>query len=640
VTEAQLVWLPLVVAAGLLYLGLAVALVRRRSGPGSRTMGLALLAVACWLAAAVAEVLVPGPRAHLAAVCVKYTAIALTPATYLLSMLYYTERFALRPAHLALLFLAPACTIAVVWSNPWHEWMWAHPPLGPEGERLVRLDWGPWFRWVHVPASYAMAGGALLVSFGELFSQSKLYRAQTAVLVVGVLIPLIVNVLYTAGFGSARVGPTPLAFAVSGVFLAWGYVRMRLFQLGPIAYRSIFDHMRDGVVVVDRYRRVADVNRTALAFAGRSEEDVIGYRVEDALPWRDALLAALEGSDGPRACRAADGRTIEIAVSSIRLHEGRSAGEIVLLRDVSERERAEAALRGSEARVRRLVEHSPSGILHLRPKLGAAGDLKDFVCVLANPAAAAILSETPERLEGRPFKDAVHPHTPALFQAFREAILSSQTCDVERQILREGREDWFRFIAAPVGGDLLVTFFDVTDRKHRERAMEAAASQDPLTGLLNRRGLEADAPAVLRAAGNEAPGCSLLYLDLDGLKEVNDSLGHEAGDCLLAEFAARVHACTRGPDLFARLGGDEFALLLPETDLAGAQDVARRIMEALRDPVRIGDAQVACGVSIGIAQQPLHGAELKDLLQAADRAMYAAKVRGGGVGLAGGDGLK
>jgi len=170
--------------------------------------------------------------------------------------------------------------------------------------------------------------------------------------------------------------------------------------------------------------------------------------------------------------------------------------------------------------------------------------------------------------------------------------------------------------------------------------MEAAASQDPLTGLLNRRGLEADAPAVLRAAGNEAPGCSLLYLDLDGLKEVNDSLGHEAGDCLLAEFAARVHACTRGPDLFARLGGDEFALLLPETDLAGAQDVARRIMEALRDPVRIGDAQVACGVSIGIAQQPLHGAELKDLLQAADRAMYAAKVRGGGVGLAGGDGLK
>jgi diguanylate cyclase (GGDEF)-like protein len=307
----------------------------------------------------------------------------------------------------------------------------------------------------------------------------------------------------------------------------------------------------------------------------------------------------------------------------------------VLLRDVSERERAEAALRGSEARVRRLVEHSPSGILHLRPKLGPAGDVRDFVCVLANPAAGAILAEAPENLEGRPFKDAVHPHTPALFQAFREAMLSGETCDVERQILRAESETWFRFIAAPVGGDLLVTFFDVTERKQRERQMEAAASQDPLTGLLNRRGLESDAPAVLRS-GAEAPlACSLLYLDLDGLKEVNDSLGHEAGDCLLAEFAARVHGCTRGPDLFARLGGDEFALLLPETDLDGALDVARRIVLALREPVRIGDARVACGVSIGVALQGRDGGELKALLQAADRAMYTAKARGGGIEVAG-----
>jgi diguanylate cyclase (GGDEF)-like protein len=112
---------------------------------------------------------------------------------------------------------------------------------------------------------------------------------------------------------------------------------------------------------------------------------------------------------------------------------------------------------------------------------------------------------------------------------------------------------------------------------------------------------------------------------------VNDSLGHEAGDYLLAEFAARVHACTRGPDLFARVGGDEFVLLLPETDLRGAEDVARRIIDALRDPVRIDGAAISCGVSIGIAEQPLHGSELKDLLQAADRAMYGAKARGGGI---------
>lgn len=634
--EARLVWLPLLVAGGFLYLGLAAALVRRRSGPGSRTMGLALCAVATWLGAAAAEILVPGERAYFAAVAVKYTAIALTAPAFLLFIVYYTERLAVSRRQLGLLFLIPLCTIALVWTNPWHEWMWTHPPFGPNGERVMRLAWGPWCRWVHFPFSYAVTGAGLWLAAAELFSQSKLYRAQTAMLLVAVLIPVVVNVAFTAGVGDARFGPTPVAFALSGVIFAWGFVRLRLFQLSPIAYRSIFDNMRDGVVVVDRYRRVVEINRVALSLAGRREPEVIGFRVEEALPWRDVLVAALDAeSGGPRPCHAADGRTLELSVSPIRLRSERSVGEIVLLRDVTVRERAERALREGETWVRRLIEHSPNGILHLRPRHGGpANDVRDFVCVLANPAAAAILGEPPDALVGRPFKDAVHPHTPALFQAFREALLSGETCDVERQVLRGGRETWYRFTASPVGGDLLVTFLDVTDRKQREREMQAAASQDPLTGLLNRRGLEADAPAMLRAAAQSTHGCSLLYLDLDGLKEVNDSFGHEAGDYLLAEFAARVHACTRGPDLFARLGGDEFVLLLPETELRGAQDVAFRIISALREPVRIGDAATACGVSIGIAQQPLHGTELKDLLQAADRAMYVAKARGGGVEVA------
>ena len=272
--DARLLWLLLLVAGALLYLWLAAALVRRRTGPGSRTMGLALCAVAVWLAATVAEVLVPGERAYLAAVGVKYTAVALTPPAFLLFIAHYTERYTIRRRHLAILFLVPAATIAAVWTNPWHGWMWAHPPLGPHGERLARLAWGPWFRFVHLPVSYATALAGVLAALVELFAQSKLYRAQTAMLIVAVLIPFAANVAFTAGYGSARFGPTPIAFALSGTLLAWGFVRLRIFQLSPIAYHSIFDHMRDGVVVVDRYRRIVDANPAALSLAGRSEAEL------------------------------------------------------------------------------------------------------------------------------------------------------------------------------------------------------------------------------------------------------------------------------------------------------------------------------------------------------------------------------
>ncbi len=161
--------------------------------------------------------------------------------------------------------------------------------------------------------------------------------------------------------------------------------------------------------------------------------------------------------------------------------------------------------------------------------------------------------------------------------------------------------------------------------------MQAAAAQDPLTGLLNRRGFESDAPALLLSAGGEPRPSALLYVDLDRFKEVNDTLGHEVGDLLLCEFAARMQRCTRGPDLLARFGGDEFVLLLLETGVDGAMWVAERLLAASREPIRIGEQELLCVPSVGIALFPEHGIELKSLLQAGDRAMYDAKSRGGGV---------
>src|SRR5690606_657633 len=141
--------------------------------------------------------------------------------------------------------------------------------------------------------------------------------------------------------------------------------------------------------------------------------------------------------------------------------------------------------------------------------------------------------------------------------------------------------------------------------------------------------LDHDGPRLLEDADGMPRPCSLLYVDLDDFKRVNDAFGHEAGDFVLCEVAARLHRCTRGPDLLARIGGDEFVLLLPDTDLAGAQEVAARVLAALREPVAIARERVVCGASIGVASCPGGRDALKRLLQAADRAMYEAKAVGG-----------
>ena len=158
----------------------------------------------------------------------------------------------------------------------------------------------------------------------------------------------------------------------------------------------------------------------------------------------------------------------------------------------------------------------------------------------------------------------------------------------------------------------------------------AEARTDELTGLPNRRALLERAAEVLAAATATRP-TALLLLDLDGFKEVNDGLGHDAGDELLRQMAPRLRDAAGAGALAARLGGDEFAVLLPEATLTGALDTARRVQGSLVEPFCLDSVRVHVGASIGIATAPVPAADVTDLLRCADVAMYAAKTAREGV---------
>ena len=170
----------------------------------------------------------------------------------------------------------------------------------------------------------------------------------------------------------------------------------------------------------------------------------------------------------------------------------------------------------------------------------------------------------------------------------------------------------------------------IAELRKAQAQMETLAFRDPLTGLSNRRLLQDRLEHAIRTSRRLGQRVTLMYMDLDEFKRVNDSYGHEVGDQLLIEVASRLKRCLRGPDTVARLGGDEFAaVLVGLPDAAAARTVARKMLMALREPAELPGHRMVVTTSIGITMTPDDGEEVSDLMRNADLAMYRCKSRGG-----------
>jgi diguanylate cyclase (GGDEF)-like protein/PAS domain S-box-containing protein len=170
---------------------------------------------------------------------------------------------------------------------------------------------------------------------------------------------------------------------------------------------------------------------------------------------------------------------------------------------------------------------------------------------------------------------------------------------------------------------------DITEKKQSEDLIWSHANFDNLTGLPNRRMFRENLQQEIRKARRARMPLALMFMDLDGFKDVNDTLGHDMGDILLKEAAQRLNDCMRDSDTVARLGGDEFTVILTELHDSGNVDrVARHILKTLSDPFTLGDEVAYVSASIGITLYPNDATEIEDLIKNADQAMYAAKNEG------------
>jgi diguanylate cyclase (GGDEF)-like protein/PAS domain S-box-containing protein len=313
--------------------------------------------------------------------------------------------------------------------------------------------------------------------------------------------------------------------------------------------------------------------------------------------------------------------------------DGAYLGYVGSILDISERLAAEAALRESEARNRTtaarlnaVLESTTDSVMVLD---------RDWRVTYLNQRAREMLAPYdvdigmsiweafPSEAEGpfaRRYRQAVQDRTPVAFEEYVAVM-----------------DMWLEVHAYPTDGGLSIFYRDVSERRQAEQERLQAQEQithmarhDLLTGLPNRQQFRERLERSL--AGPGEPCAAVHFLDLDGFKPVNDTLGHAAGDRLLQLVAERLQNSVRGSDCVARFGGDEFAVLQAgAAKREEAADLAQRITASLSEPFNIDGQTASIGASVGIAMAPEDGANTDQLLKAADIALYSAKAEGHGL---------
>ena len=323
-----------------------------------------------------------------------------------------------------------------------------------------------------------------------------------------------------------------------------------------------------------------------------------------------------------------DGRTLEMEVFGNRTQlEGRPA-IIGLMLDITARKAAEQTTVEQLHFIGQLLEAIPSPVFFKDDQARYLGCNKAFETYIGRQRGELI---------GRSVFDISPPELAARYHEADQQLFdhpgvqtyeaSVESTDGMRKEVIFNKATWLRSDGS-VGG-LVGVITDITDRKQTEALIWMQANYDPLTGLPNRRLLNDRLAEQIKRAQRDQGSLAVLFIDLDRFKEVNDALGHEAGDQLLMEAARRVVGCVRGTDTVARQGGDEFTVLLPDINQPeDAEVIARKVLDALATPVRLSQGEFRATVSVGIALFPRDGTTAEDLTRHADAAMYQVKRSG------------
>ena len=394
---------------------------------------------------------------------------------------------------------------------------------------------------------------------------------------------------------------------------------------------AITNSIAEGLLAVDRQGLLSFVNPTAAELLGQPAQVLLGQALASFLPLalndseHNQRTSSYHGEI--RLAPTSPGERYIAYDSAPLLDDDAPQGWVVAFRDITAQKEADKQLR----LLKRSLEASYNGAL----VCDALAD--DQPIIYVNPAFERITGYSAEEVIGRNcrFLQGAEREQAGINEIRQGLAEKRETHVVLRNFRKDGTPFWNDLYIAPVPDEEgKITHFigvqnDISERKRYESELAYNASHDVLTGLPNRSLLEDRLNQGCQISRRYKRSLAVMFIDLDGFKPVNDSMGHSAGDLILVEVARRMNQQVRPGDTVARLGGDEFIVILP--DLAREEDVllvADRIMESIARPYTVGGVDLHITASIGITLNDGSLEQPMQLIQQADLAMFKAKQQG------------
>ncbi len=637
---------------------------------GASSLSLLLTSILGWMIFNMLELVTPTESETLLWAKLTYLFIVATPVLWLFFPMDFFGYHSWNKRPRSLLFaIIPTIIVALAFTNDWHHLIWKSYHFLPIGNYLaLTVQHGIIFYiyWVYAQA-LIFIGIILLLS--ENFGKSHSHRWRVGWLTVGALIAAVSNIIYISHvFPWLQKDYTPVAMAFSGICFGIALLKFEFFRTAPIGQAILFEALDDGILVIDDHWHVININPAGLDLLCLQKNAVIGKPITQIFKSMPEIIDLIHNTMDEqfevRACKAPL-TYLSIKVSPIKDQAGYLRGRLVLIRDTT------------REKITQMAEHDERMFAQALGEIAAAlnstrniDNLLDLIinnvtrvttCDLANimvvgengyaytvrclealknwerqpvettpnlhwmtenraPMVVSVVKDCPEWLNAREAQ-CVQSYVGAPFisveKVFGFVNLYSNTAGLYDQ--KTAR----RLLAFANQASIAI------QNAQAYKKLEELATIDSLTGLFVRRHFFELAGKEFTRTLRYHRTLSIIMVDLDQFKRINDSYGHLVGDQVLRCVAEILIEEKRAMDIIGRYGGEEFVILLPETGMLGAKTLAERLCWRIAHiEVENSQGEVHTTASLGVAELDTSCEQLEDLIDYSDRALYQAKRNG------------